>query len=145
MIDTKKDDGFSAFHLASLNGHREVVKCLLQSRADKEIINNRRQTPLLLAVAQLHAPIIELLVEKSKLNSLYVNRMCAIYILRELSYILEANVNAFDEDGDTCLHLLLNDKLTSSELTGLNAKQVSVSANANEQKDLKDCKILMMV
>jgi E3 ubiquitin-protein ligase mind-bomb len=65
LTDTKKDDGFSAFHLASLNGHKEVVKCLLQSRADKEIINNRRQTPLLLAVAQLHAPIIELLVEKS--------------------------------------------------------------------------------
>jgi E3 ubiquitin-protein ligase mind-bomb len=66
LIDSKKDDGFSAFHLAALNGHREVVKCLLLTKADKEILNNRRQTPLLLAVAQLHAPIIELLVEKSK-------------------------------------------------------------------------------
>ena len=61
----KKDDGFSAFHLAALNGHKEVVKCLLAGKADKEILNNRRQTPLLLAVAQLHASIIELLVEKS--------------------------------------------------------------------------------
>lgn len=66
LVDIKKDDGFSAFHLAALNGHKEVVKCLLQSRADKEILNNRRQTPLLLAVAQLHSCIIELLVEKSK-------------------------------------------------------------------------------
>jgi ankyrin repeat protein len=62
----KKDDGFSAFHLAALNNHKEVVKCLLQSRADKEILNNRRQTPLLLAVAQLNCAIIELLVEKSQ-------------------------------------------------------------------------------
>jgi ankyrin repeat protein len=51
-----------------LNGHKEVVKCLLQTKADKEILNNRRQTPLLLSVAQLHAPIIELLVEKSNKN-----------------------------------------------------------------------------
>ena len=53
LIDMKKDDGFAAFHLAALNGHRDVVKCLLLSRADKEILNNRRQTPLLLAVAQI--------------------------------------------------------------------------------------------
>ena len=66
LVDIKKDDGFSAFHLAALNGHRDVIKILLQSKADIEILNNRRQTPLLLAVAQLHAPIIELLVEKSK-------------------------------------------------------------------------------
>ena len=118
LIDTKKDDGFSAFHLASLNGHKEVVKCLLQSRADKEILNNRRQTPLLLAVAQLHASIIELLVEK------------------------KANVNAFDEDGDTCLHLLLNEKLTTSDLTG-NSKQVN--DKLIDPKDLRDCKLLQMV
>ena len=65
LVDIKKDDGFSAFHLAALNGHKDVIKILVQSKADKEILNNRRQTPLLLAVAQLHAPIIELLVEKS--------------------------------------------------------------------------------
>ncbi len=55
----------------------------------------------------------------------------------------EANVNAFDEDGDTCLHLLLNDKLATSEITGINAKQAS--PNSIEQKDLKDCKQLLMV
>lgn len=69
MVDTKKDDGFSAFHLAALNGHKEVIKCLIESRADKEVLNNRRQTPLLLSVAQLHASIIELLVEKSILKA----------------------------------------------------------------------------
>jgi ankyrin repeat protein len=42
--------------LAALNGQKKVVQCLL---------NNKGQTPLLLAVGQLHASIIELLVEKS--------------------------------------------------------------------------------
>jgi ankyrin repeat protein len=64
----KKDDGFSAFHLATLNGHNDVVRALLNGKADKEILNNRRQTPLLLAVAQLHAPIVETLIEKGQLK-----------------------------------------------------------------------------
>ena len=29
MVDLKKDDGFSALHLASLNGHRRVAEVLL--------------------------------------------------------------------------------------------------------------------
>ena len=70
LTDMKKDDGFSAFHLAALNGHKEVVKCLLAGKADKEILNNRRQTPLMIAVAQLHVSLIELLVEKSKVHFL---------------------------------------------------------------------------
>jgi ankyrin repeat protein len=51
--------------LAALNGQKKVVQCLLAFNADKEILNNKGQTPLLLAVGQLHASIIELLVEKS--------------------------------------------------------------------------------
>lgn len=51
--------------------------------------------------------------------------------------ILEANVNALDEDGDTCLHLALNDKLTNSD--SANNKHINTSV------DLKDCKLLSMV
>lgn len=29
LVNRKKDDGFSALHLASLNGHRDVVEVLL--------------------------------------------------------------------------------------------------------------------
>lgn len=81
LVDIKKDDGFSAFHLAALNGHKDVIKILVQSKADKEILNNRRQTPLLLAVAQLHAPIIELLVEKSIRLVLLEYNIINIFIL----------------------------------------------------------------
>ena len=65
LSSIKNYDGYSAFHLAALNGQKKVVQCLLAFNADKEILNNKGQTPLLLAVGQLHASIIELLVEKS--------------------------------------------------------------------------------
>ena len=55
----------------------------VQNRAEVDIRNNRRQTPLLLAVSQGHTPLIELLVHE------------------------KANINVHDEDGDTCLHLAL--------------------------------------
>ncbi len=46
-----------------------------------DTLNNRRQTPLLLAVSQGHAPLVELLVEAG------------------------ADVTAADEDGDTGIHV----------------------------------------
>ncbi len=52
---------------------------------------------------------------------------------------IEANVNAFDEDGDTCLHLLLNEK-SNYESNGQLSKQVCGST-----EDLKDSKHLSMV
>lgn len=51
----RKDDGFAALHLAALNGHRQVTETLLTlGRADPDLTNNKRQTPLLLAVSQVY-------------------------------------------------------------------------------------------
>lgn len=137
LVDTKKDDGFSAFHLAALNGHKEVIKCLIESRADKEVLNNRRQTPLLLSVAQLHASIIELLVEKSILMT-WIN-----LIHKKIIFFIEANINAVDEDGDSCLHLALNDKMANLDPS----TQIPNPSNkfTNAETDLKDCKNMFMV
>lgn len=55
MVDIKKDDGFASLHLACLNGHRAVAETLLaQGQADIDLRNNRKQTPLLLAVSQVN-------------------------------------------------------------------------------------------
>lgn len=32
LLNVVKEDGFSALHLASLNGHHNVVECLIQVR-----------------------------------------------------------------------------------------------------------------
>lgn len=55
LVDVKKDDGFAALHLACLNGHRAVAETLLaQGQAEVDLRNNRKQTPLLLAVSQVN-------------------------------------------------------------------------------------------
>lgn len=59
-----------------------MVKLLLDhGQCSVDLLNNRRQTPLLLAVSQGHASIVELLVQAG------------------------ADVTAADEDGDTGIHV----------------------------------------
>lgn len=53
LVDVKKDDGFSALHLAALNGHKDVVDTLIRvGQADIDLRNNRNQSAFLLAVSQ---------------------------------------------------------------------------------------------
>jgi E3 ubiquitin-protein ligase mind-bomb len=84
LVDVKKDDGFSALHLAALNGHSQVSEVLVkEGQADVDIRNDRRQTPFLLAVSQGHAAAVEKLVE------------------------LGCDILAKDEDGDNAMHLTI--------------------------------------
>lgn len=66
FINVQKNDGYSALHLASLNGHQKIIECLIRAKADLEMRTNRNQTALLLAIAKFCIPIIELLVENCK-------------------------------------------------------------------------------
>ena len=92
LINDKKDDGFTSLHLAALNDHQDVARVLLRDgQCEVDPKNNRRQSPLLLAVSQGHTKLIELLVGHG------------------------ADVNAEDEDGDTCLHLALMRQSMSSD------------------------------
>ncbi|XP_035211065.1 E3 ubiquitin-protein ligase MIB2-like [Stegodyphus dumicola] len=85
IVDGKKDDGFAALHLAALNGHFHVAETLLmQGHCEIDVRNNRKQTPLLLAISLCHCSLVELLVS------------------------LGADVNVEDEDGDTGLHLAVS-------------------------------------
>ena len=66
LINSKKEDGFTGFHLAALNGHLSVINYLVKNKMDIEIRNNSKQTSLMIAVAKLHIPIIDFLIEHSK-------------------------------------------------------------------------------
>ncbi|XP_062506167.1 E3 ubiquitin-protein ligase MIB2-like isoform X2 [Corticium candelabrum] len=93
LVNDKKEDGFTPLHLAALNDHQDVARVLLRSsQCDVDPTNNRGQTPLLLSVSQGHTKLIELLVGYG------------------------ANVNAEDEDGDTCLHLALMRQRLSTDV-----------------------------
>ncbi|XP_061410032.1 E3 ubiquitin-protein ligase MIB1 isoform X1 [Lethenteron reissneri] len=81
IVDEKKDDGYTALHLASLNNHVEVAELLIhQGSANLDIQNQNQQTALHLAVEREHTQVVRLLVRAG------------------------AKLNAQDKDGDTPLH-----------------------------------------
>lgn len=59
MVDEKKDDGYTALHLAALNNHVEVAELLVrQGKADMNLQNVNLQTALHLAVERQHTQIV---------------------------------------------------------------------------------------
>ncbi|KAH9364084.1 hypothetical protein HPB48_012982 [Haemaphysalis longicornis] len=81
IVDEKKDDGYTALHLAALNNHVEVAELLIHhGHANMDLQNVNLQTPLHLAVERQHAQIVRHLVREG------------------------CNLNMPDKDGDTPLH-----------------------------------------
>ncbi|KAL3276771.1 hypothetical protein HHI36_012138 [Cryptolaemus montrouzieri] len=81
IVDEKKDDGYTALHLAALNNHVEVAEQLvINGKANMDLQNVNLQTALHLAVERQHTQIVRLLVREG------------------------ANLNIADKDGDTPLH-----------------------------------------
>lgn len=81
IVEEKKDDGYTALHLAALNNHFEIAELLVHlGRANMDQQNVNLQTALHLAVERQHVHIVKLLVREG------------------------ANLNVPDKDGDTPLH-----------------------------------------
>lgn len=65
IVDEKKDDGYTALHLAALNNHVEVAELLIKlGRCDLDLQNMNQQTALHLAVERQHTQIVRLLVRE---------------------------------------------------------------------------------
>lgn len=59
IVDEKKDDGYTALHLAALNNHVEVAELLAGiGKADLDLQNVNLQTALHLAVERQHTQIV---------------------------------------------------------------------------------------
>ncbi|XP_048582357.1 E3 ubiquitin-protein ligase MIB1-like [Nematostella vectensis] len=81
IVNEKKDDGYTALHLAALNNHVEVAELLVkQGKSNKEVQNANLQTPLHLAVERQHTQVVRLLVREG------------------------CKLDVPDKDGDTPLH-----------------------------------------
>jgi len=85
LVDEKKEDGFSALHLACLNNYFDIAKCLIEqiTHLNINVKNCNNQTPLHLAVERNNYDIIKLLMETNR-----------------------CDLNAQDKDGETALHSL---------------------------------------
>lgn len=95
IVEEKKDDGYTALHLAALNNHVPIAELLVhQGKANMDKQNVNLQTALHLAVERQHVPIVKLLVREG------------------------ANLNIPDKDGDTPLHEALRHH-TLSQLRAL--------------------------
>ena len=81
LVEEKKDDGYTALHLAALNNHLKIANLLVHlGHANLDQQNVNLQTALHLAVERQHVEIVKLLVREG------------------------ANLNIPDKDGDTPLH-----------------------------------------
>lgn len=64
IVDEKKDDGYTALHLAALNNHVEVAEQLvLHGKANMDLQNVNLQTALHLAVERQHTQIVRVSTE----------------------------------------------------------------------------------
>ena len=83
-----------------------------QGHCDINLRNNKRQTPLALAVSEAYTGMIELLIEHG------------------------ANVNADDEDGDTPLHLaVIHHAVGSAGLRGVRAVRILINSLIDQLSD----------
>ncbi|EDV97630.1 GH16977 [Drosophila grimshawi] len=115
IVEEKKDDGYTALHLAALNNHVEIAELLVHmGKANMDRQNVNLQTALHLAVERQHVQIVNLLVQDG------------------------ADLNIADKDGDTPLHEALRHH-TLSQLKQLQdvegfGKLLMGLRNANNKK-----------
>ncbi|CAI9741119.1 E3 ubiquitin-protein ligase MIB2-like isoform X2 [Octopus vulgaris] len=102
IVDVKIDDGFTALHVAAVKGYKDIIETLLTvGQAQIDIRGKHQMTPLHFAVRKCYMGSIELLISK------------------------EADINAEDRNGNTCLHLAVSNRKKSIRKDSEILKKVS--------------------
>jgi ankyrin repeat protein len=103
----------TGLHLASENGHKAVVRLLLEAKADVNVKNSDRETALYRAVRNGHAAVVKLLLEaKADINVRNIFGATVLHwaagdgheTIVKLLLEAKADVNVKDREGATVLH-----------------------------------------
>lgn len=114
-INLPDDIGMTALHCAAANGHLEVITELTnQPQIDIDILNNRNQTPAMLAqgkypeclaLLKKHGAILDVNEKKENEKTLLMQAAEAGNIKQVKNFLArEAKVSEQDNDGHTALH-----------------------------------------
>jgi len=114
-VNSSNDDGFTALQYAAKLGDQDIVKCLLNFRADANAKNKFHQTPVMLSSRHGHPKVTAMLLEdgasiekmdRGGRNALMMAARNGRVEVIEILLKANASVNVGDRRGKTALTLL---------------------------------------
>ena len=107
--NARDSDGNTPLHLASKNGHLEIVEILLDRGVDVNARNNYNIIPLHLASQRGHPKIVQMLLDRY------------------------ADVNAYDKSYKTALHCVVQHKDEDARCVSWDVLDLLVDANTRKR------------
>lgn len=125
-VNAKNNQGFTVLHYASYKGNIEVIKMLIENKANVEEVNNRGLNMLHLAAQGDQPPSLVYFKEKFMMNITSLDEMgstplhwaCYSSSERALEFILswDVNTNQPDKEGLTPLHLAVSSGIIHNKI-----------------------------
>ncbi|XP_076441440.1 transient receptor potential cation channel subfamily A member 1-like [Babylonia areolata] len=100
-LTVQNTDGQTPLHVASANGHLDIVHFLIKQNADLDVADNGGDTPLHTAVRHEQSRVVEVLLQAGADHTLFnEQQMAPLHLACDLGYVDVVKVFAKDPDVD---------------------------------------------